>query len=342
MAAQLLTDVAGVLAQKFDLRIRSQINRSAPLLSWLPKKAYTGKAVDWRVYGDGKVAATFASGADAPAADFDEGLAATVAWGRYHTTVQIAFDALIAALGSPYAEDAVTDLFEDQVGLAARTIGKKMNADLYAGAAAPAIVGLDAAVKDTVAYAGIDPAVDTWWKSFAVGTAGTEAVLALADLATIDKGVFATFGASMGPGDAIFCSPELYAKYGGLLSANAPQYYVNLAGGGTNLQGGFTGLHYNGIPFMRDSNATAARLYWLRRDSIRLKFLPVMQANGMPVQQDRELVTGTLGKDEPTQLMVHFNELGRSGAAIKYQVWVQCQLEVTDRFAHGLGRFKDA
>ncbi len=223
---------------------------------------------------------------------------------------------------------------------AARVLGKTINAALFAGdGTSNTIAGIAVGVDDlnTNDYAGIDVSTQTWWTSAALGTVSSESEMALADFDTFHGNIFSKFGQPLnaGAGDIFLTTQALYAKYQSLVGAN-PRQIVNQ--GGTTLAGGATGLEHDGVPIIRDGNCTALRVYGLRKNCIRLDYLPVMQVNGMPVQNDRDMTTGTLGQDEPSEVMIHINELGRAGAAIKFQVWVQLQLRVIDRFAHGVWR----
>ena len=332
-------DISTILAKTFDLKARTQANRSAPFLKWLPKRAYAGKAIDWKVYGPGRTAAAFASGADAPSSSDDVPLAPTLSWARYHTTIEIAFDALIAAINAPNRDQAVQDLFEDEVMQAAGVIANTIETALFAGdgtsnAIAGVGIGIDAATTGND-YAGIDVSTYTSWVSTEYGTAGSELAMTLPTFATFHQNMFTTFGAPLAneAGDAWWTTPANYAKFQGLLGAN-PYQIVNQ--GGVALQGGASSLGFDGVPVFRSQKCTTDTLYGVRRANVEFRFMPVMQVNGMPLQNSRDMVAGPLGAEEPTEVMFHFNELGRSGAAVKYQVWVQCQLVVRDRIAHGV------
>lgn len=343
MANMLLSNVTAHLPQLFDTRVRNQINRSAPFFSRLRKKSYAGKAIDWRVSESGRTAAAFASGADAPTADFDVRHTPTLSWARYHTTIGVAFDALIIALQAPNPSEAITDLFAEEVDSAARVLGKTINAALFAGdGTSNAIAGIAIGIDDAETgndYAGIDVSAETWWKAASLGTAGSELAMTYAAWGDFHKAIFDQFGQPLNGamGDYFLTSSALYNKYEALIGT-APRQVINADG--TVLRGGSTGLEYDGVPIVRDGNCTAERVYGIRNDSILCKYLPVTNVNGMPMQNraPQQLVSGTVGFDEPTQVMIHFNELGRSGAAVKWQVWVQLQLQVTDRFAHGVWR----
>lgn len=334
MASTLLADVAPVLARMFDLRIRNQINRSSILLEWLPKKSYAGKAIDWRIQGDGRTVANFASGAASPGGTFDERKTATLSWGRAHTEIEIAFDSLIIAMQAPNVEDAIVDLFEEDMKQAGRAIGKKINAELYTSTGASNdAVGLGAAIA-AGAYAGI---TETYWES-AVQDLATGS-LVQADMITFDELIFNKFGRPLDgtKGDIYLTTPDGYSNFQTDIGAVAGTRQIIDAGNRSGmLSVGGTGLDFNGVPIVRDVDCILDQVYGLRRDSIKLRFLPVIMVNGMPVQQDRQLVTGTLNEEEPTEMMIHVNELGRVGAAAKFQVWIQYQLEVTDRYAHGV------
>lgn len=333
MAIQTLAGVSGHLARLFDLMTRSQVNRSSRFFAWLPKKSYAGKAADWRVRGTGRVAVNFASGGAAPGGTADSRLEPTLAWARVQTEIEVAFDALIIALRSPN-ENAVLDLFEEEVLSAGTVIGKKLNAEMISGdGTSDSAVGIETGIAGSGAYAGV---TDGSWVSASVDLAGGS-LLPQTSLNDLDEAIFNKFGQPLSGerGDIYLTTPALFKSYQNDIGS-APREIINQPATGKLAVGQTSGLEFNGVPLFRDVDSTTGKVYGVRRDNIQLKFLPVTQVNGMPLQNDRELVTGTLGFDEPTEMMIHFNELGRVGNAIKWQVWVQYQLCVIDRFAHGV------
>lgn len=342
MAGAILSDYAVQIAQTFDASVRSQIERSSPLLAWLPKKPYYGKAIDWRVSGSGRTVTAFASGAAAPAADFDARKTAALGWGRYGARVSIARDALQIARNQPGNGEAVQSLYEEEFSLATAAISKAVNDDLYNGAAGGnTIVGLDTALSASTgagSYAGIDGAVDTWWASATAGVHGTETVLALTDMTLIGHNVFTSYGAPLGPQDAYFTTGLLFKKYGDLLAAN-PRTIVNE---NTNrLAGGWASLESDGVPVFRDLNATAKRIYGLRKSEIELCYLPMTDERGFPVMS-APMTGGAQGEQAPQPVMLNVIPLSVTGHAVEWFVWVQLQLKVRSRFAHISAAFKDA
>lgn len=338
MTAPVLSDIAAILSKLFSGPSLSQINRSAPLFSWLPKRPYGGKACDWRVAGSGLTVSNFASGGAAPTATFDERIAATLAWGRYGVRISVADDAYSAA--RQQGGDAIFDLFREEMELAAKAIAKDIENDLFAGAGTSnTIAGVAAAILDSGTYAGIDSSSKTWFKSGAFGTAGSELAMTLAGFGDFEEACFDQFGAPLGEADAYFTTSSLYGKYTSLLGAN-PQQVVNSptpGAPGVDLAGGARSLSYNGVPVLRSGSCTAERIYALCRDEIELRYLPVTLPGGAPLMVEPIPVGDTNSGDE-VPAFLHVKRLGASGAAEDFFVYAQVQLVAKSRFAHGIWR----
>jgi len=339
MAAGTLTDLSTILSKLFNHDSISQLNRAAPFFGWLEKKAYSGKAVDWRTAGDGVTVSTFASGAGAPADTFDERKSASLAWARYGATISVADDALAAALGQG-TEAAIFSLFEEEIRLASSAIAKAVEDDLFAGdGTSDSLYGTDVAVLDSGAYAGIDQGVDAWWASAAYGTAASEAEMTLDDFGQFSAAIFDTYGAALdgNAGDAWVMDGALYQKFSALVGAN-PVQYANM--GGLDLAAGARSLSYDGVPILRSGGSTALRVYGMRKDECELNYMPVRDSKGAIISNDISVPVGDTGSGAESPLMLHVTPLGRTGAAQRYLCYLQVQLKCRSRFSHGVWRVK--
>lgn len=164
------------------------------------------------------------------------------------------------------SEEAIIDLLEAKTFQAEETITEKFDqmfiqSDLTAGATGNSgkdWLGLAALVKNSTAVVGgIDPAVDTWWKSYKNTTAGA---LTLAQMRTGYNSV------SVGNDqpNVILTTQTLFEKYEDLLQPQERFMDAKTA------DGGFQNLLFKGAPVVYDNYVSTGDVYFLNTKYLRL------------------------------------------------------------------------
>jgi len=169
--------------------------------------------------------------------------AAQFLWKQLYAT--IAISGLEEAQNN--GREQIISLIEAKIEQAEETLNKRLNGMLFGtyASAAPAndFISLLYLVDDTAIVGGLDPAVETWWKSYekdagAVNAAGLEAALRDAYNATSDAGPDHT--------DAIFTNPFGFGFYESTLTPQVRYTDTSTA----NL--GFQNLMFKDVPMMWD------------------------------------------------------------------------------------------
>lgn len=323
-----LSDYAVALAKLLDIPVQDQVNRVSKLFAWLPKRPYTGKACDFTVEVGGRTVGNPDSGAAATAASTDTKAAASIAWGRYDTQIQLPFEVLTAERNNPAN---LVGFFTDEMSKGMLAVAKTINSDLYDGSAPKKIIGLDTICADqTTSYGGVDTG-HAAWDGNDLFTGETMSVVKLDEA---QEAVHDASGFELVPGDAIFMKSDLYRYLRPLLAADGGQRtIIDVSAGmpsGIRASGGAVALDHDGVAIYRDSDAPASYAYGLSRDNIELRYMPYSNpATGDVVMRPTE------NGEEP--VMVTVNPLGRTGDSILIQLIFQLQLVAKRRNAHWRG-----
>lgn len=188
--------------------------------------------------------------------------AAEFSWKQYAAT--IAISGIEEAQNS--SEEQVIDLLEAKTFQAEETIAEKFDqmfitSGLTSGATGNSgkdWLGLAALVKDTTStVGGIDPATDTWWKSYKNTTAGA---LSLASMRTAYNSV----AVGNDQPNMILTTQTLFEKYEDLLQPQERFMDAKTA------DGGFQNLLFKGAPVVYDNYVTAGDVYFLNTKYLRL------------------------------------------------------------------------
>lgn len=188
--------------------------------------------------------------------------AAEFSWKQYAAT--IAISGIEEAQNS--SEEQIIDLLEAKTFQAEETITEKFDqmfiqSNLTAGATGNSgkdWLGLAALVKNTTAVVGgIDPAVDTWWKSYVSASATP---LTLAAMRTAYNSV----SAGNDQPNMILTTQTLFEKYEDLLQPQERFMDAKTA------DGGFQNLLFKGAPVLYDSYVAAGDVYFLNTKYLRL------------------------------------------------------------------------
>ena len=157
------------------------------------------------------------------------------------------------------------NLLETKIKQSEMTMRKKMAKMLYGTyiSAVPANdwLSLDAVIDSVTPVGGIDPAVDTWWKSYeaavgAVDAAGLETAIRTAVMTTSDNGSDQV--------DIIITDPATYAFYESTLTPQVRYTDTDKA----NL--GFRNLLFENVPIMWDAECPAGTMYGINSEYLGL------------------------------------------------------------------------
>ena len=207
--------------------------------------------------------------------------AAQYFWKQLYAT--IAISALEKAQNS--GKSQVINVMDAKIKQAEQTLRKKLSAMLYINAAPGAndFNGLPWLIDDTNIVGGIDPASETWWKSYekavgAVDAAGLETEMRTAVMTTSDNG-----GDEV---DAIFTDPATYSFYESTLTPQVRYTDTNKA----NL--GFRNLLFENVPLMWDADCPAGMMLGINSEYV-----------GLVIHKDRNFAhsgfTDDLGGSNP-------------------------------------------
>jgi hypothetical protein len=185
--------------------------------------------------------------------------AAAYEWKQWYSTIIIS--GLEEAQNN--GKEQRINLLETKIKQSEMTMRSKMAKMLYGTyvSATPANdwISLDTAIDNTTAVGGIDPATETWWKSYeavvgSVDAAGLETAMRTAVMSTSDNGGDAV--------DAIFTDPATYAFYESTLTPQVRYTDTDKA----NL--GFRNLLFENAPVMWDAECPAGTMYGINSEYI--------------------------------------------------------------------------
>jgi len=266
MATVSLADFSAVLNLTFAEPSADLVQRQVVLPNLLPVVPSSDAVATWGVKSAARTAGgAYAEGADMADGDYDAhaSLQASLAWAQYRKGAKVSGLAeSISRLNSSRAVGG--SKLDGEVRDAVDALAVDVSADGYGGnvSASPVeLAGLASAVASSGAYAGIDPATYTDWKSVANSLAS--ASLSFANLRTY---LFTPFYDSCGM-SPVFCTCDsaTFDKIGALFG-DQRRYLdtIQTVDGRTfdlKLRGGFRALEVDGVPFVRDRHATANTIY---------------------------------------------------------------------------------
>lgn len=320
--------LANLMAELFDDRIASQINRTAPLLQLLPKKMATSKEVRWdaKLGAAGTGSAVIADGTAPSVFTSDTRKPASLQYGTYHGAFSITPKtfAYARAAGNP---SELADIFMEEMGDCIERLAVDVAVDVFAGAGgANTIAGLGLGVDSTGVYAGVDRAVDTQWASSEIDNTITTNSLEI-DMRQMRTDIYK---ASALPPDLIVCDPDTFKKYGDTFTGSR-QYRqdVFLRGQKISLDAGYSALDFDGIPVVQDVRCQANTMYFLNTNHVTLEQLPDPNTAG---NQGR-IITASAETDQEQNigggvLQARFIPLSFDGGTYPFVLYVYPQLAV--------------
>lgn len=343
MALVDLAAVAAALSQSFAPRLARQANRSAVLMSLLPKVVGAGKNCAWDVEFDGATAATYNDGADASAFDSDISVPATLDWGRFRSNFSVSGLAISAAQTSQSPEELL-NIIEAKLEGSASKLLSVMNLALFAGTAAPSFVGLGTSVDSSGDYASVAIGTYPSWAATERANGGTPRELTKALIDDLERSVYEASGKSP---NCYVTTPLLAQRFKGLFDpsmkfSGAPgdisaiSALASVLGDSTLippvLASNFVGF-YEGRPVFRDKDCTAGVFYGLNTEELEVAVLPQPTVNTSTMVMSKDL-RGNVG-DRLSGVIARVEALGKTGDAEKMTVKCYAQLKVKSRNAQG-------
>jgi hypothetical protein len=331
--------------------LRPQIQRKAPLLRVLNmKKAITGQNIGWDVTFSGQAAAVVNSdGGNLLTAASDPQVAATLGYGNYSAPVKVTTKAQWTGAAQNSA-DFLQNLIDRNMNEAINALVKKINQDIYAGAAGNALTGLSLAVAATGTYANIAQSSYSNWASTSQGNSGSLRSLTLALIKTQASTIASV--SPHGRPDIAVCTPSVFNALENLFDGtvytqagkNDLVWGKVMTNGGLIAVSGFRTLAWMsaGITFIEDPDCTntavtntANCMYFLNSQSVEMQFLPPADVSGyMPDQKVIQAVEQDLGP--LANLQLDFRARGRSNFSDEFDILTMLNLVVKDRAACGI------
>lgn len=343
MALVDLAAVAAALSQSFAPKLAIQSNRSAVLMSLIPKALGAGKNCAWDAEFDGATAAAYSETATISAFDSDLSVPATIGWGLYRSAFGIGGVAMAAAASSSSPAE-LTNLYLAKLDGSASKLCSTMNAALYSGSGANNFIGLATAVDSTGAYAGIDPGTYAQWVATELGNGSTVRELTKALIDQLETSIYAASGKSP---NCYVTTPAIGKAFKGLFDPSmkfsgaqgdisALSAIASVLGDSivippamsSNLVG-----FYEGRPVFRDKDCTPGTFYGLNTEQLSLETLPQAGFKTATMVASKEL-RGNPG-DRLTGVVATVEAVHTPSDTSNMVVKAYAQLKVHSRNAHG-------
>lgn len=360
MATTDLAAVSAALSLVYPRQIVNQINRKTVLPHLLQVRLGNGKGV----YGTAKFtgasnAAASAEGVQRDASDADQEIKVPWAlqWAQYDKTASVtdlARNATARNLNPASAGAPGGDLLQGEVADMATRVIMGVASDMYAGDAGASpteLAGAAAAVDSSGTFAGIDPGTYTEW-------AAIENTEALADLSLElieDKLLTPIYDACSEAPDLMTCPSNIFSRIKQLFNDRVQAVKeIQTARGIIKLAAGVQAVEIDGIPVVRDPQATANTLYALNTNHVWVEqLLPPELATLFGAERPREAVVEYLRMlmDDPKLvvpdadldgIMARANTImpcvkmeGARGLSTEAIVYLHAQMAWSKRNAHG-------
>ncbi len=179
---------------------------------------------------------------------------------------------------------AVANLIQDKLEITQTTLRERISEALFATTPAPnAIESLPYLIDNTTVVGRINPATDTWWRSYVDSTSGT------INWALITKLITKTTFGNERP-DLIIVHPDLWDSLHGQLVQQ--QRFVNETQG----EGGFVAMLWQGIPVYFDSLMPSGMVLAINSNYLRLyhRSKPLFQPTPMRYIERQDVHLATL------------------------------------------------
>lgn len=344
MAAEVLSNLSGALAQTFSADIARVWNRDALFLKTVNWKSGGGQGsginVAWDVEVSGATAAAMAEGSDVAAGEFDYDpvLPATLPWGMYRAAFSLTNHEINVASQNLGNATALGDIVGERfIGKMAKLVDV-MEGDVFtgtgtAGNSNPNIIGFDVACAATGTYANISKGTYAEWAGNVLANGGVARPLTMDLLAKAEQAMFIASGRSP---EALVVSPGVYTKYEGLFESQAR--VVN----GTdspmkNFYGSFTdGLYWRGRPVVRARKAPSGTCRLVTFSEIEGRYMPWAAVPYGTAVADRPLESSHGDDSSPIGLACHVYQVAKTGSSAKFAMEITLQLKVTRPNQHAI------
>lgn len=337
MAISNLTSTLAVYATEFKSvpgGVVDQINRSVTLAKLLPWKAPMQADIGFVAKGSGATAAKNTEGGSIAAGAPNARVTARLDWALYDSAFGVTDLAAskAAMMSSPEAEKNLwmAELADHTVQLAKTLEGKLFTAT----GGTQEISGLALAIDDTLPYAGIDPAVDTFWASTVVDTAASLSFGAIRS----DKTAIAKASGHM-PNLAV-CDLDTLDKINALFdNSKVYNYNVNVPSvGQVSLEGGAGRISFDGMDFVGAVDCPANTIYYLNTRFIHVEYLLTPEWVSLMSRINAAMVArgGSVADPAIGPFQFYLKDLPVAAHVSQAAVVSQCQLVVTQRNAFGV------
>jgi hypothetical protein len=349
--------VQAIANKTFQEPLRDWVNRANPVLQAMTKRAVSSD----KIYIKGTLSTSHAAGpvADGSAVTFagTEGTtyaAPTLDWSTYIAKFAVNKRAMEAMQNQP---GVIGNLLQTEIQNAAKDLADQIAGDIFAGAVANGLVGMQAIIDNGNTYAGVDRSssananfratvLDVGTES-EVGVSGIDTPTELSTniLYQADELFFAAngYGFTEQPGRFTGVTQrQVMTKYKQLmenidLAALGSAHFVNQANASGMLGMGSVG--FAGVPFIRDRNVVAAtadaansgRLYILDMNYIDLA---VLEPN--PQMSLIHQVQGYRTADTTDGIRTYIEFMGNTGEVVQGYVKAYVQLASPDPKRAGL------
>lgn len=332
-----LTSTLAVYATEFKSvpgGVVDQINRGVTLSKILQWKAPMQADIGFVAKGSGATAVKNTEGGAISAGAPNVRKTARLDWALYDSAFGVTdLAASKAAMSSSPEAEKNTWMVEmgDHMVWLAKTLEQKL---FTATGGTQEVAGLALAIDDTLAYAGIDPAVDTFWKSSVFSTAASlDFNLIRSDKTTIAK-------ASGEFPDVAVCDLDTLDKLNAMFdNSKVYQYDVSIPNvGKVNLEGGGGRVTFDGMSFVGAVDCPANTIYYLNSKHIHVEYLLppdwlvlMNRVNAAFASRGMASVGSAIG---PFQF--YLKEIPLAAHARQAAVVSQCQLVLDKRNAFGV------
>lgn len=364
MAMTNLAAVSAALSLVYPRRIVSQINRKTVLPHLLNVRIGSGQGVHGTAKFTGAAnAAASAEGVQRSASDADQEIKVgwQLGWSQYDKTASVSDLAKNATAANFNPESAGApggDLLQAEVADMATRVMMGFATDIYAGdytvdpvTNGRKLAGVSLAVDSSSEFAGIDPSDHPEWAAVENTAPLSHLSLQLIE----DELITPVYDACSEQPDLLTAPSNIFAKIKQLFDDRVQAVReIQTARGVIKLQAGVQAIEIDGIPVVRDPQATANTLHALNTNYVWLEqLLPPELAQLFGADRPREAVVEYLRMlmDDPKlvipdadldgimaragSILPCVKVLGPRGLSTEANVYVQAQLHWAKRNAHG-------
>lgn len=267
-----------VLAQVYSGDIVEQINYASTLLKILPVVDDAGRNVAWATKAGGAIAESYTE-ATLEVTNFGSAAQddAILPWTFYRSAFHVSGPAMAMA-ASTATPAANVRLWAENMLESVSKLTSKINVDLFTGASAGVIVGLEEAIGDVAnTYATIDRSngANAYWRPY-VADPGVATAITLDQIRKDLQNIKVQSGYYC---DWAVVSPNLLRKIATLFDASKQYVYetvrtTNGPRGKVELEGGIGAIRFDGCLFVDDKDCPDGEIFYLNTKYVKIARLP--------------------------------------------------------------------